>query len=293
MNCLVTGANGQLGREMRIVSGSSSDRFFFSDIASADGLETCMLDITDSDAVISFVSSNHIDVIINCAGYTNVEAAEDNPDPAYLLNEKAPLILAEAMKATSGLLIHISTDYVFGGRPHSKPVSETEIPCPTGVYGLSKMRGEQALLSSGCRCVIIRTAWLYSEFCKNFVKTMLSLTSSKASIKVVDDQIGTPTYALDLARLIIRIISDPVPGIFNYTNEGQCSWYAFSRAIASLSGHSGCRINPCKSGEFPTKVVRPAYSVLDKSKVKVTYGVTIPAWEESLKVCLSNMNQLV
>ncbi|MBO7604566.1 MAG: dTDP-4-dehydrorhamnose reductase [Bacteroidales bacterium] len=285
MTVLVTGANGQLGSEIRIVAGSSSDRYIFTDVEE--------LDICSVDAVEAMVAGEDVDVIINCAAFTNVEAAEDNPDFAEKLNAAAVGNLARAMARRGGLLVHISTDYVFGTELYNTPCREDMSGTPTGVYGLTKLHGEQAVLSSGCKYLIIRTAWLYSEFGRNFLKTMLSLTGSRPSVNVVFDQVGTPTYALDLAKAIFTIIEGRLwegrSGIYNYSNEGVCSWYDFACAIARLSGHNQCSVKPCHSGEFPSKVIRPAYSVLDKTKIKETFGVDVPYWMDSLQKCLENM----
>ena len=287
MNILVTGANGQLGTEIRILAESSADRYVFTDVEE--------LDITDRDAVLELVKREHIDVLINCAAFTNVDAAEDNPDLAELLNATAVGYLAGAMASVGGLFVHISTDYVFGKEVYNTPCTEDMTGTPTGVYGLTKLHGERAVLASGCRYVIIRTAWLYSEFGRNFVKTILGLTENRPEVKVVFDQAGTPTYALDLARAILQIVpqvkaSPELCGIYHYSNEGVCSWYDFAYEIARLSGHSACRVLPCHSGEFPSKVHRPAYSVLDKTKIKQTFGVAVPHWTESLRECLHNMD---
>lgn len=293
MNILVTGANGQLGREMRLVSQGSADRYYFSDIADAEGLETLKLDITDRETVRDAVRALGIEAIINCAAFTNVDAAEDNYDLAEKLNADAPEILASAMKDAGGVLVHISTDYVFGGAGFSSPIPEDAEPCPTGVYGVTKLHGEQKIAAVGCKAVIIRTAWLYSEFGKNFVKTMMRLTSERPVVKVVSDQTGTPTYALDLARLIFKIVSGRLyegrAGIYHFSNEGVCSWYDFASRIASIAGNHACRVEPCTSSEFPSKVVRPPYSVLDKSKVKATFEFEVPSWETSLEICMKGM----
>ena len=285
MNILVTGANGQLGSEMRIVAEDSANNYIFTDVAE--------LDITDADAVMEAVKSNNIDVIINCAAYTNVDKAEDDADIAELLNAKAVKNLAIAMKAVDGLLVHISTDYVFGGDPYNTPCCEDQKGTPTGVYGVTKLHGEQNILASGCKHIIIRTAWLYSEFGKNFVKTMLNLTATKSSLKVVFDQCGTPTYAYDLAAIIFDIVENGKfvgnDGIYHYSNEGVCSWFDFTKMIAEYAGNCNCDIQPCHSDEFPSKVKRPAYSVLDKTKIKNTFGITIPYWTDSLKKCLANI----
>lgn len=293
MNILVTGANGQLGNEMRIVSANADDKYYFSDVTS--GENTIPLDITDLEAVRTAVREYGINAIVNCAAYTNVDAAEDNEALAERLNAEAVANLAAAMKESEGLLIHISTDYVFGAEPYNTPCRETQTGTPTGVYGRTKLHGEEAIAASGCKHIIIRTAWLYSEFGKNFVKTMLALTDSKPELKVVFDQTGTPTYALDLAKAIFKIISERLyegrDGIYHYSNEGVCSWFDFTKMIAEYAGHDKCRILPCHSDEFPSKVKRPAYSVLDKTKIKDTFGVDVPYWTVSLRECLKNMGQ--
>ena len=300
MNILVTGANGQLGNEMRIVAADSADNYIFSDINQVEGVETVHLDITDFDAVQAFVSDNNIDAIINCAAYTNVDAAETNEALAETLNAKAPEHLAKAIKAVGGLLIHISTDYVFGKEAYNTPCKEDQTGTPTGVYGLTKLHGEEAIKKTDCNYIIIRTSWLYSEYGKNFCKTMLSLTATKPELKVVFDQVGTPTYALDLAKAIAVIIEDyktsqgskldaqsyPKTGIYHYSNEGVCSWYDFATMIAQMAGNTDCKISSCHSNEFPSPVKRPAYSVLDKTKIKETFGIEIPYWVESLEQCL-------
>ena len=300
MNILVTGANGQLGNEMRIVSASSTDRYVFTDVAQVEGLQTTYLDITDLDAIRAMVKANDIKVIVNCAAYTNVDAAESNYDLAEKLNASAPAHLATAMKEAGGLLIHISTDYVFGKEPYNVPCREDQKGTPTGVYGLTKLHGEQNIIASGCDHVIIRTAWLYSEFGKNFCRTMLSLTATKPSLKVVFDQCGTPTYALDLARAIAVILDDykaaagvpyPKTGIYHYSNEGVCSWFDFTRMIQEYSGLTACDVQPCHSAEFPSPVTRPAYSVLDKTKIKETFGLSVPYWTDSLKQCIKNLTK--
>ena len=294
MKVLVTGGCGQLGMSLRKIAGPDRESYVFTDVV--DAPDTAYLDITDLQAVRALVASEGIDTIVNCAAYTNVEAAEDNYDLAELLNAKAVENLAIAMKETGGLLVHISTDYVFGKEPYNTPCREDQQGTPTGVYGLTKLHGEQAIISSGVRYVIIRTAWLYSEYGKNFVKTMLQLTSSKPQLKVVFDQVGTPTYAGDLAEVIVKIAgqagndapsgNDVMPGpdrashIYNYSNEGVCSWYDFAKAIAEFS---------CHSDEFPSKVHRPAYSVLDKTKIKETFGFKVPYWTDSLRLCIANL----
>ena len=293
MNILVTGANGQLGSEMRLVAVSSNDNYIFTDVVDLPGVETTKLDITDLDAVRAMVREKDVKVIVNCAAYTNVDKAEDDREFCALLNAKAPENLAVAMKEVDGLLVHVSTDYVFGGDPYNTPCREDQKGTPTGVYGLTKLQGEQAIVASGCHHIIIRTAWLYSEFGKNFVKTMLMLTSTKPQLNVVFDQTGTPTYALDLAEAIYDIVGNRKwkgnDGVYHYSNEGVCSWFDFTRMIAEYAGNTECDIRPCHSDEFPSKVKRPAYSVLDKTKIKNTFGIAVPYWTDSLKKCIKNL----
>lgn len=280
MKVLVTGANGQLGRSLR--RSFASAPVIYTDVEE--------LDITDLAAIRATVAREGIDTIVNCAAYTNVDAAEDNPALAEKLNAGAVENLAIAMKEVNGLLVQISTDYVYGGKPHHSPIPEDEEPAPQGVYAVTKLHGEEAIQRIGCRHVIIRTAWLYSEFGKNFVKTMLRLTAEKTSIQVVNDQRGTPTYAGDLADTIVKILDQKEEGeVFHYTNEGECTWYEFAKTIAEYAGHTGCEIRPCTSDEFPSKVHRPAYSVLDKSKIKSALGISIPHWTDSLKKCLGSL----
>ena len=291
MNILVTGANGQLGNEMRIVSKASADKYIFTDVCEQEGNETTFLDITDLQAVRQIVEENNVNAIVNCAAYTNVDAAESAEELAEELNATAPENLAKAMKEVNGLLIQISTDYVFGKEPYNTPCHEDQQGTPTGVYGLTKLHGEQKIIATGCNHVIIRTAWLYSEYGKNFCKTMLNLTGTKPQLKVVFDQCGTPTYAYDLALAITEILKKPVNGIYHYSNEGVCSWYDFTKMIAEYSGQTDCDIQPCHSDEFPSPVKRPAYSVLDKTKIKETFGVKVPYWTDSLKLCINNLRK--
>lgn len=291
MNILVTGANGQLGNEVQIVSKQSAkDHYFFTDVC--DGYEK--LDITDIEKVRVFVKAHEINCIINCAAWTNVDKAETAGDIVETLNAVAPENLAKVMKEAGGLLVHISTDYVFGGDPYNTPCREDQKGTPTGVYGLTKLHGEQKIEATGCDHVIIRTAWLYSEFGHNFVKTMLNLTATKPMLKVVFDQTGTPTYAGDLANVIFDIVENRKfegnTGVYHFSNEGVCSWYDFTKMIALLAGHTDCDIEPCHSDEYPSPVTRPAYSVLDKTKIKETFGVKIPYWLDSLKKCMNNIN---
>ena len=296
MNILVTGANGQLGNEIRIVANNSDDNYIYTDVVEVEGVDTTLLDITSMDAVRKMVQENEVKCIINCAAYTNVDKAESDEAFCKLLNAKAVENLAVAMREVDGLLVHISTDYVFGSDPYNTPCKEDQKGTPTGVYGKTKLQGEQNILVSGCKHIIIRTAWLYSEFGKNFVKTMLNLTATKPLLKVVFDQVGTPTYAYDLALAIYDIVSkrkyEEKDGIYHYSNEGVCSWYDFTKVIAEYAGNTNCKIQPCHSDEFPSPVKRPAYSVLDKTKIKETFGLTVPYWTDSLKVCLKNLGKI-
>lgn len=282
MNILVTGANGQLGNEMRRVSANSGNRYLFTDVNE--------LDITDLDAVRSMMRQEQVDVIVNCAAYTNVDKAEDDFAMADLLNNRAVENLAIAAKEADATLVHISTDYVFRG-DRNIPCRETWETDPLGIYGKTKLEGERSLIATGCKYLIFRTAWLYSPFGKNFVKTMRQLTAAKDSLKVVFDQVGTPTYAGDLAALIHKLIEEDLlhhQGIYHFSNEGVCSWYDFAREISELSGNR-CDIQPCHSNEFPSRVERPHFSVLDKTKVKETFGIKIPYWKDSLKKCISEL----
>ena len=300
MVILVTGANGQLGNEMQIVAKQSSDKYIFTDVC--DGYEK--LDITNLEAIRNVVKDNDVNCIVNCAAWTNVDAAETAGEIVETLNATAPENLAKAMKEVNGLLVHVSTDYVFGGDPYNTPCKEDQKGTPTGVYGLTKLHGEQNIQATGCNYVILRTAWLYSEFGKNFVKTMLNLTATKPQLKVVFDQVGTPTYALDLANAIKVIIEDykkewnlkpetwnySKSGVYHFSNEGVCSWYDFTKMIAEIAGNTDCDIQPCHSNEFPSPVTRPAYSVLDKTKIKEIFDITIPYWVDSLKKCITLYN---
>lgn len=305
MKILVTGANGQLGNEMRIATKCSKDKYIFTDVCDehpesiemlhklvGDDIDTSTtkLDITNLDAIRKMVQENDVKVIVNCAAWTNVDGAEDPEkyELVELLNAKAPENLAVAMKEVGGLLVHISTDYVFGKEPYNTPCKEDQKGTPTGVYGATKLLGEQSIKKVDCKYVIIRTAWLYSEFGKNFVKTMLNLTATKPQLKVVFDQTGSPTYAWDLATAIVTALKNPVPGVYHYSNEGVCSWFDFTKMIAEYSKQTECDIQPCHSNEFPSPVTRPSYSVLDKTKVKETFGIQIPYWTDSLKTCIIN-----
>lgn len=295
MVILVTGANGQLGSEMRIVTKGSMDKYIYTDVVEVEGQETTILDITSLDDIRKIVADNDIKVIVNCAAWTNVDGAEDPERYALVekLNATAPENLAIAMKEVEGLLVHISTDYVFGGDPYNTPCREDQKGTPTGVYGLTKLHGEQNIQKTGVDYLIFRTAWLYSEFGKNFVKTMMNLTETKPQLKVVFDQVGTPTYAYDLAKAIYDIIESRKfkdnTGIYHYSNEGVCSWYDFTKLIAEIAENKDCDIQPCHSNEFPSPVKRPAFSVLDKTKIKETFGIKIPYWTESLKICINNL----
>lgn len=289
MNILVTGANGQLGNEIQIVAKASNDNYIFTDVC--EGYEK--LDITNFDDVRQMVLDKDVKCIINCAAWTNVDAAETAGEIVERLNATAPENLAKAMQEVGGLIIHVSTDYVFGGDPYNVPCKEDQKGTPTGVYGLTKLHGEQKIQATGARHIIIRTAWLYSEFGKNFVKTMMNLTATKPQLKVVYDQCGTPTYALDLAQAIFDIVEgrkyEGKSGIYHFSNEGVCSWYDFTIKIAELAGNNQCDIRPCRSHEFPSPVTRPAYSVLDKTKIKETFGVKVPYWTDSLEKCMNRL----
>ena len=292
MNILVTGANGQLGNEIQIVSKKSTNHYIFTDVC--EGYQN--LDITNLEAVRKAVKENDVKCIIICAAWTNVDKAETAGDIVEILNAVAPENLAKAMKEVGGLLVHVSTDYVFGGDPYNTPCKEDMKGTPTGVYGLTKLHGEEKIQAVGCDHIILRTAWLYSEFGNNFVKTMLNLTATKPQLKVVFDQTGTPTYAGDLADAIFDIVENKKfeghSGVYHFSNEGVCSWYDFTIKIAQIAGHTACNIQPCHSDEFPSPVKRPAYSVLDKTKIKETFGIQIPYWEDSLKKCMANMNEV-
>ena len=322
MTILVTGANGQLGNEMRILAKESKDKYIFTDVNQVEGVETTYLDITDLEAIRQIVKEHDVDAVVNCAAWTNVDGAED-PEKYELvekLNATAPENLAKAMNEVDGLLVHISTDYVFGAEPYNTPCREDQTGTPTGVYGLTKLHGEQRIIATGCNHVIIRTAWLYSEFGKNFCKTMMNLTATKPELKVVFDQVGTPTYALDLAKAITVVLDDysqfvisterkrveksfsrhceersdvaisyNKTGIYHYSNEGVCSWFDFTKMIAEYNGTTACDIQPCHSNEFPSPVTRPSYSVLDKTKIKETFGISVPYWTDSLKKCINNL----
>lgn len=292
MNVLVTGANGQLGRELRAAATNGRDRFVFTDVSSVQGLETVYLDITNIDAVRIICDSEKIDVIVNCAAYTNVDKAEDDSASAMALNSAAAGNLATVAAERGATLIHISTDYVFqGDRP--EPCREDWPTSPLGVYGSTKLLGERKIAESGCESIIFRTAWLYSSYGKNFVKTMLQLTAERDSLKVVFDQVGTPTYAKDLAGLILKVIREDklgLTGIYHYSGEGAISWYDFAIAIRDLGGNT-CDIRPCHTEDYPSKARRPRFSVLDKTKVKETFKVEIPYWRDSLADCIRRIKE--
>ena len=281
---LVTGANGQLGNEMRRLGAVSPNEYLFTDVQE--------LDITNKEAVLEFVEQNNVNIIVNCAAYTNVDKAEDDEATAELINATAVRNLAEAVKAVDGTLFHVSTDYVFGAEGNT-PRREDMPTNPLGVYGQTKLRGEQAIAEVGAKAIIIRTAWLYSEFGNNFLKTMLRLTAEKEALNVVFDQVGTPTYAGDLALAIFSIIEadkyEGNEGIYHFSNEGACSWYDFATEIAVAAGNSSCKVLPCHSNEFPSKVTRPPFSVLDKTKIKETFGIEIPHWRDSMIYCMQRL----
>ena len=326
MRILVTGANGQLGSEMRLLAKDCADEFLFTDVNQVEGQKTVFLDITDRQAVLDMVQTHGIDAIVNCAAWTNVDACETDPELAALaqrLNADAPENLALAMKEAGGLLIHISTDYVFGTEPYNTPCREDQQGTPTGVYGRTKKEGEERILATGCKHVIIRTAWLYSEFGKNFCRTMLQLTAERPTLNVVHDQCGTPTYAWDLAQAIRAVLKDyntsltahhilppiegrdgegssppyPKTGIYHYSNLGVCSWYDFTQMIQqtanmlcpSAETRRHCDIRPCLSSQFPSPVKRPSYSVLDKTKIQEAFHLDIPYWTDSLRQCIANL----
>lgn len=289
-NILVTGANGQLGMELRRLAADRPERFVFTDVSRSKGLETVYLDITNPEAVALIARSEHIDAVINCAGYTDVENAEKDAAMADLLNHVAPGQLASLAAKENILLIHISTDYVFQG-DRSEPLREDWPAAPLGVYGVSKWQGERAVLESGCRSMIFRTAWLYSPYGRNFVKTMLELTRTRPELKVVSDQVGTPTYAVGLAALLLRAASgegEERTGLYHYSDEGVCSWYDLACAVKELGGGTA-KILPCRSEDYPSQVRRPHYSVLDKTLVKKTFGLEIPHWRDNLRLCMERL----
>lgn len=300
MTILVTGANGQLGNEMRLIAKGSTDRYIFTDVTEQKGAETTFLDITDLDAIRAIVKECGVQAIVNCAAWTNVDAAEAPENHALVekLNATAPENLAKAMKEVGGWLVQISTDYVFGKEPYNTPCQPEQQGTPTGIYGETKKLGEEKIKNVFANStdttggyIIIRTAWLYSEYGKNFCKTMLNLTATKPQLKVVFDQCGTPTYALDLAKAIQAILEKPVQGTYHFSNEGVCSWYDFTQMIARIAGHKDCNIQPCYSSEYPSPVTRPSYSVLDKRSIRETFGIEIPYWVDSLEMCIANIKK--
>lgn len=284
MNILITGCNGQLGNELQLLEKNYSEHTFFN-------TDVHELDITNAEAIDKFVSSNNIDIIINCAAYTAVDKAESNKELCQVLNAEAPAYLAKAISKRNGWMIQVSTDYVFDGTKNT-PYVETDGPCPNSVYGSTKLDGEKAVEQACKNTMIIRTAWLYSSFGNNFVKTMMRLGKEKDELNVIFDQIGTPTYARDLAIAIMTAVEKGiVPGIYHFSNEGVISWYDFTKAIHRLSGISSCHVRPIHTEEYPTAATRPHYSVLDKTKIKKTYGIEIPYWEDSLAECINILNK--
>ncbi len=282
MNILITGCNGQLGNEMQLLEAKNLQHTYFN-------TDVEELDITDRETVCAFVEHNQIDGIVNCAAYTAVDKAEENTALCDLLNHVAPGYLAAAVEKRGGWMVQISTDYVFDGTNHT-PYVETDAVCPDSVYGRTKLAGEEAVMAACRRTMIIRTAWLYSTFGNNFVKTMLRLGKEKAELGVIFDQIGTPTYARDLAVAIFAAIDQGiVPGIFHFSNEGVTSWYDFTKAIHRLADITTCRVRPLHTSEYPTPARRPHYSVLDKTKIKLVYALDIPHWEESLAECVKQL----
>ena len=281
---MVTGGNGQLGRAMRLASAESRHRYIFTDIEE--------LNIVSAEAIEAFFSREGVDVVVNCAAYTAVDLAEDEESIADNINHRAVALLAEACKHHNATLIHISTDYIFDGKA-TTPYAEESSPAPINAYGRTKWAGEEAIAESGCRAIILRTQWLYSEFGRNFLKTMLTLFASRDKVRVVADQIGTPTYAGDLAEAICAIIEEgkiEECGTYHYSNLGECSWYDFAAEIARVSGCDKCKVSPCTTAEHPTKATRPQYSVLDKSKFMATFDTSIPEWRESLAKCIKRLN---
>lgn len=285
MKILITGANGQLGNEMRVLAEENAQHeYIFTDVQE--------LDICDEQAVRTFVKENGVEVIVNCAAYTAVDKAEDDEAFADKLNHLAPGYLAAAAEEVGAALIQVSTDYVFDGTAHL-PYTEEVAPCPNSAYGRTKLAGEEAVMQKCSRAMVIRTAWLYSIYGNNFVKTMIRLGKEREALGVVFDQIGTPTYANDLARAIMAAINQGVvPGIYHYSNEGVCSWYDFTRAIHRLAGITTCNVSPLHTHEYPAKAPRPNYSVLDKTKIKNTFNITIPHWEDSLQVCVNKLMEV-
>ena len=282
MNILITGCNGQLGNEMQLLEKENPQHQYFN-------TDVAQLDITNPEAIEEFVSNNAIDIIVNCAAFTAVDKAESSQELCHLLNAKAPEYLAAAVAKRGGYLVQVSTDYVFDGTNHT-PYTEDEATCPNSVYGSTKLEGEKLAMAACANTMIIRTAWLYSTFGNNFVKTMIRLGQEKPELGVIFDQIGTPTYAGDLAAAIMAAINHGiVPGIYHFSNEGVISWYDFTKAIHRIAGITSCHVKPLHTAEYPTHAARPHYSVLDKTKIKQTYGIEIPYWEESLEKCVAKL----
>jgi dTDP-4-dehydrorhamnose reductase len=282
MNILITGCNGQLGNEIQLLQAQYAQHKWLN-------TDVNELDITDKAAIERFVEANEIDGIVNCAAYTAVDKAESDPQLARKLNADAPAYLAEAVAKRGGWMVQVSTDYVFNGTKHT-PYVETDEPCPNSIYGQTKLEGEQAVSKLCPNAMIIRTAWLYSEFGNNFVKTMIRLGREREQLGVIFDQVGTPTYAHDLATAIMTAIDKGIkPGVYHFSNEGVTSWYDFTKSIHRLSGINTCQVSPLHTAEYPTPACRPAYSVLDKTKIKAAYGIEIPHWEESLAKCIAKL----
>ena len=282
MNILITGCNGQLGNEMQLLEKENPQHQYFN-------TDVAQLDITNPKAIEEFVNNNAIDIIVNCAAFTAVDKAESSQELCHLLNAKAPEYLAAAVAKRGGYLVQVSTDYVFDGTNHT-PYTEDEATCPNSVYGSTKLEGEKLAMAACANTMIIRTAWLYSTFGNNFVKTMIRLGQEKPELGVIFDQIGSPTYAGDLAAAIMAAINHGiVPGIYHFSNEGVISWYDFTKAIHRIAGITSCHVKPLHTTEYPTPAARPHYSVLDKTKIKQTYGIEIPYWEESLEKCVAKL----
>ena len=285
MNILITGCNGQLGNEIQLLQRENPQHTFFN-------TDVAELDITDREAITAYVEGKAIDGIINCAAYTAVDKAESNEELCTKLNADAPAYLAEAIERRNGWFVQVSTDYVFDGTKHT-PYVETDAPCPNSVYGRTKLEGEKKAMDACKTTMIVRTAWLYSTFGNNFVKTMIRLGQEKESLGVIFDQIGTPTYAHDLAVAIMTAVNRGIiPGIYHFSNEGVISWYDFTKAIHRIAGIKTCHVRPLHTEEYPTPACRPAYSVLDKTKMKSTYNMEVPYWEESLADCIAKLKEL-
>ena len=290
MNILITGCNGQLGNEMQLLAKQNPQhKYFLTDIVIPEGLDATVLDITNQQAVDDFVNKNQIDCIVNCAAYTAVDKAESAEELCNLLNNTAPGYLAQAVGKRGGSMIQVSTDYVFDGTNHT-PYTEDQPTCPNSVYGRTKLAGEEAVKTGCPNSMIIRTAWLYSIYGNHFVKTMIRLGKEKPELGVIFDQVGTPTYARDLAVAIMTAINKGiVPGIYHFSDEGVISWYDFTKAIHRIAGITACKVRPLHTSEYPTPAARPHYSVLDKTKIKQTYGIEVPYWEDSLAECIAKL----